>query len=77
LLSPAAADTTSSKVSPAFKEPERTAVPRAFTAGIGSPVNADSSMIAAVDVTMPSTGTISPALTRSWSPTATSDIGTS
>jgi hypothetical protein len=69
-------DTVSSKVSPAFKEPERTAAARAFTTGMGSPVNADSSMVAADDVTMPSTGTISPTLTRSWSPTATSDIGT-
>ena len=44
MLSPAAADTAISKVSPAFNEPERMAAPRALTTGIGSPVNANSSI---------------------------------
>jgi hypothetical protein len=77
VLSPAAADTVSSKVSPTFNEPERMAAPRVLTTGIGSPVNADSSIVAALDVTTPSTGTTSPARTISWSPIATADIGTS
>src|ERR1700694_3199533 len=56
VLSPAAADTDSSKVSPAFNEPLRMAAPRALTTGIGSPVSADSSIVAALAVTTPSTG---------------------
>ena len=53
------------------------AAPRALTTGIGSPVSADSSMVAAVELMTPSTGMTSPARTRSRSPTATADIGTS
>ena len=47
------------------------AAPRALTTGIGSPVRADSSMVAVFEVTTPSTGMISPARTRSRSPIAT------
>jgi hypothetical protein len=39
------------------------AAPRGFVTGIGSPVSADSSIVAAPEVTTPSTGTTSPACT--------------
>ena len=66
-----------SKVAPAFNEPLKVAVPLALTTGIGSPVSADSSIVAASDVTTPSTGTTSPARTRSRSPTVMLPTGTS
>ena len=53
------------------------AAPRALATGIGSPVSANSSIVAAFELTTPSTGTTSPACTRSRSPMATADIGTS
>ena len=53
------------------------AAPRVLTTGIGSPVSADSSMVAVFELRTPSTGMISPARTRSRSPMATADIGTS
>jgi len=51
----------SSNVSPALSVPLKADAPRALAAGSGSPVSADSSMIAAGEMTMPSTGITSPA----------------
>ncbi len=51
--------------------------PSVFSTGIGSPVTIDSSTTDAPDRTSPSTGTFSPGLTTTTSPTTTSEIGTS
>ena len=61
-------DAVISNVSPVFNAPLKAAAPRALTTGIGSPVNADLSIVAICEVTMPSTGTTSPARTSSRSP---------
>ena len=53
------------------------AAPRVLTTGIGSPVSADSSIVAAFEPRTPSTGMISPARTSNRSPMTTAAIGTS
>ena len=50
--------------------------PACFSTGMLSPVNADSSTEEKPSITMPSTGTDSPAFTTSVSPACTSSTGT-
>ena len=76
-LSEAGRVALSSKASPALAVPLRTGPPRRWDAGSGSPVSADSSTTASALVTIPSTGTTSPARTTTRSPTESSSTGTS
>ena len=74
--SAAAAVATRSIGCPALTTPLRTSSPAIRSAGRDSPVRADSSSTAGLR-SRPSTGTIPPAPTSSWSPGTTSSTGTS
>ncbi len=75
VLSPAAATARRSKPPPAFTTPLRTRSPTSRSTSRDSPVRADSSKVARPATTTPSTGTISPAMTRRRSPGTIEPIG--
>src|SRR5699024_10961130 len=54
-----------------FTVPPVTVSPATFDTGIGSPVTIDSSTLILPSITIPSTGSFSPVLTRSLSPVTT------
>ena len=74
VLSSAVVRARMSNGAPALITPLRTRSLRSRSTGIASPVSADSSSTAKAESITPSTGTISPDLTRSRSPTWTSAI---
>ena len=59
-----------------FSVPEVTGSPTLLSTGMDSPVTADSSMLVAPSVTLPSTGMRAPGRTAMISPTASAETGT-